>query len=224
MIKHREIFQNELLFRMCFYTRLLRHRGHALVSEAAPWQRWPSTPNLGKCEVRLWSGFKQHLWRSKDTFPFLCERVGDVGTALSYHPAPNRGAAHVLHHSDTYESLVAASFIKHALAKGPEYWQHPIYRHDRLLFSFSAAVLLPVYHSAADRRVKQPIFPIPTLSPMLLMFRGDTVLLGSCLLWCNAGVFSLLEPESKCKWKRFQIQVVLLWDNYQAQISLVHRW
>lgn len=33
---HREIFQKEPLFRMCFYTRLLRHQGHAFDIEAAP--------------------------------------------------------------------------------------------------------------------------------------------------------------------------------------------
>lgn len=57
----------------------------------------------------------------------------------------------------------------------------------------------------------------------LLMFRGDTVLLGGCYLWCNAGVFSLLEPESRCKWKRCHIQAVLLRDKYHARIILVHR-
>lgn len=78
------------------------------------------------------------------------------------------------------------------------------------LFIFRSRSARCVYHSAADRRVKQPIFPIPTLSPMPLMFSGDTVLLGGSLLWCKAGVFSLLEPKSECKWKRFHIQVVLL--------------
>lgn len=64
-------------------------------------------------EVRLRSGLETASVEMR-------ERVGDVGAALSYRPAPNGRAAHVLHQSDTYESLVAASFIKHTLAKDPE--------------------------------------------------------------------------------------------------------
>lgn len=87
---------------MCFYTHPLRHRGQAFDIEAAPDRRllhqiWGNARDaaLGG-EGRLGSGFEQHLWRWKDTFPFWCERVVDVGTALSYHPAPNRRAAHVM--------------------------------------------------------------------------------------------------------------------------------
>lgn len=107
---------------MCFSTPLLRHRGHAFDTEDAP-DCGSAALLLQICgnardaapggEVRLRSGLETASVEMR-------ERVGDVGAALSYRPAPNGRAAHVLHQSDTYESLVAASFIKHTLAKDPE--------------------------------------------------------------------------------------------------------